>query len=273
MKIKLGIYFFLPLVVAFTSCVSSKKATYIQTERDPAKIVNIPSYRLENVVRFQPDDILGITVNVPGEQSVAQDYNLPLVPSANTENTGEGSSVDTGMGRQAFLVKKDGTIDFPVLGFIKVAGYTQSEMEDLLKELLKEHLNAPTVVTVRLLNFKITITGEVNSPGKYSVDRDQINLLEALALASDMTIYGRRDNVTLLRQQPDGAYKRVTLDISKENVISSPYFFLRQNDMIYVAPLKAKSQNADISPMFNTVLGSTTFAMSLVTFILMMMKK
>jgi len=272
MKIKSLIYFLLSLLIIFTSCVSSKKATYFQTKRNPGKIVDLPSYRLQSTVRFQPDDVLGITVNVPGEMTVAADYNLPLVPAANTENSTE-ETVSTGMGRQAFLVAKDGTIDFPVIGQIKVAGYTQSEMEALLKDLLRDKIKVPPVITVRMLNFKVMITGEVNAPGSYAVPSDHINLLEALALAGDMTIYGSRSNITLLRQNPDGTIKRVPLDISKEEIISSPYFYLKQNDELYVAPLKAKTQNSDISPMFSTVLGSTTFAMSLVTFILMMTKK
>lgn len=256
-----------------TSCISSKKIPYLQTgeKRDGSTIANIPSHRLENMVRFQPDDILGITVNVPGEQAVASDYNLPLVPAATTENSTE-SRVDQGMGRQGYLVSKEGTIDFPVFGKIKVAGLTQSELEDYLKELLLGKLEVSPVVTVRLLNFRIIITGEVGSPGPITVDRDNINILQALAMAGDMTIYGRRDNITLLRQKQDGEYMRVTLDISKEDIISSPYYFLQQNDVIYVTPVKARAQSADISPMFSLILSSTTFAMSLITFIIWLRK-
>jgi len=272
MKIKFGIYSLFFLLIILASCVSSKKVPYFQTEEDRVgKIIDLPSYRIESVVRFRPDDVLGITVNVPGEQTVSSDYNLPLVPVANTENSTE-ENVSSGYGRQAFLINKDGTIDFPVLGLIKVAGYTQGELEVYLKELLSAKLKVPSVVTVRMLNFKITITGEVSSPGVYSVDKDHVNLLEALALAGDMTIYGKRDDITLFRRKPNGDLTRISLDISKEEIISSPYFFLQQNDIIYVTPLKAKAQSADVSPMLNVVLGMTTFAMSLVTFVLMLAK-
>ena len=275
MKIKIGNYSisFLLLILS-VSCISSKKVQYFQTEGErKGKIIdNIPSYALQNTVRFQPDDVLGITVNVPGEQAVASDYNLPLVPAANSENSSE-ESVNLGVGRQAFLIAKDGTIDFPVLGVMKVAGYTQGELERYIKERLSEKLLAPPVVTVRLLNFTITLTGEVGGPGTYTVSKDHINLLEALALAGDMTIYGKRDDIVLLRPKPNGGYQRISLDISKEDIISSPYFFLHQNDIVYVKPSKAKTQTADVSPWLNLGMGISSFMMSLVTFVLLLTQK
>ena len=271
MKIKLGFSLFLLIVLA--SCGSSKKVTYFQSnENRKGRTVDLSSYRTESTVRFQPDDILGITVNVPGEQTVANDYNLPLVPAATSENSNE-ESVSQGYGRQAFLINKDGTIDFPVIGAIKVTGYTQSELEKYMKDRLREKLIAPSVVTVRLLNFRITVTGEVGSPGTYTVPKDNINILEALALAGDMTIYGKRDDITLLRQKPNGGYTRVSLDISKESIISSQYFFLRQNDVIYVSPISSKTQSADVSPRLSVVFGVSSFVMSFITFILFLNTK
>ena len=256
------------------SCSSSKKMQYFQSRERRKGIVvpNIPSYLNKNFVRFQPDDVLAITVNVPGEQGIASDYNLPVIPAATSENTTE-ESISQGIGRQAFLISKEGTIDFPVLGVIKVAGYTQGELEKYIKERLRGILIAPSVVTVRLLNFTVTVTGEVGSPGTYTVSRDHINILEALALAGDMTVYGKRDDILLLRTKPDGNYERISLDISKENIISSPYFFLHQNDILYVTPTKAKSQTADTSPWLNIGMGITSFAISLVTFAIYLSKK
>jgi len=266
MKIKIVIYSFLFLLLVLSSCGASKKVTYFQSAVDrQGKIVDFPTYRIENTVRFRPDDILGITVNVPGEQAVAGDYNLPLVPAATSENSTE-DFVSSAVGRQAFLIGKDGKIDFPVLGPLKVAGYTQGELEDFLKEKLDEKLKVLPIITVRMLNFKIYITGEVNSPGVIRIEKDHVNLLEALALAGDMTIFGKRDDIRLFRQKPDGGYTMYSLDISKEDIISSPYFFLQQNDQIYVLPVKAKTQSADISPMWGVSLGFTSFILSLVTF-------
>jgi len=272
MKIKFGVYSVFFLLLVLTSCGASKKVPYFQSDNNKqGKIVDFPSYRIENTIRFRPDDILGITVNVPGEPIVASDYNLPLVPAATTENSTE-DFVSTGIGRQAFLIGKDGTIDFPVIGRLKVAGYTQGELEDYLKERLSEKLIAPAIVTVRLLNFKIIANGEVGRPGEIKIDKDHINLLEALALAGDMTVFGKRDDIRLFRQKPDGGYTMYSLDISKEDIISSPYYFLQQNDVIYVMPVKAKSQTADVSPMLSVTMGVTGFVLSLVSFVLVLIK-
>jgi len=272
MKIKFGIYSFLFLLLILTSCGASKQVPYFQSNNNKqGKIVDLPSYRIENTVRFRPDDILAITVNVPGEPTIAADYNLPLVPTATTENSTE-DFVSTGTGRQAYLIGKDGTIDYPVIGRLKVAGYTQGELEEYMRERLTEALIDPPIVTVRLLNFKIIVTGEVNSPGEIKVEKDHINLLDALALAGDMTVYGKRDDIRLIRPKPDGGYTMYSLDISKEEIISSPYYFLQQNDEIYVMPVRAKSQNADISPMLNVTMGVTGFVISLVSFVLVLLK-
>ena len=183
---------------------------------------------------------------------MASDYNLPLIPSATTENSTEGT-INSGVGRQAFLIRKDGTIDFPVIGTIKVAGYTQEELEANLKALLMTKLLEPPVITVRLLNFSIFFSGEVGRPGRISVEKDNINLLEALSLAGDMTIFGKRDDVELWRPKPDGSYDRISLDISKEDIVSSPYYFLHQNDHIYVKPISAKTQATETSPRLTLI--------------------
>ena len=273
MKIKIGIYSLFVLFLIFESCSSSKNATYFQSrDNRKGRIVNVPSYRNESTIRFQPNDILGITVNVPGEPGVASDYNLSLIPKANTENSED--NVDMGMGRQTYLIKKDGTIDFPVIGKISVAGYTQVELEDYLKEVcMNKSLIEPPIITVRLLNFDIFVYGEVNSPGKIRIEnRDNINIVQVLSLAGDMTIYGKRDDILLKRQRPDGGYTLISLDISKENIISSPYFFLRQNDELYIKPNNAKTQSADISPRLNVILSVTSFLMSAATFVLFLTK-
>ena len=273
MKIKIWIYPLFVLLLIFESCGSSKKVIYFQSsESRKGQIVNLPSSRTENLVRFRPDDILGITVNVPGEPDVALDYNLPLIPIATPENATE-DYVNQALGRQSFLIKKDGTIDYPVVGNIKVVDYTQGELEEFLKKKLMENLKEPPIVTVRMMNFDIYVTGEVSNPGKFRVEKDHINITEALTLAGDMTVYGRRDDVILKRETPGGGYMLISLDMSKESIISSQYYFLQQNDVLYIKPNNARAQAADISPSLNTVLGISSFLMSLTTFVLMLTKK
>jgi len=273
MKVKIGIYSLFISLLIFESCSSSKKVIYFQsTESREGQVVDLPSYRNEKVIRFRPDDILGITVNIPGAPNVAADYNLPLIPSATSENSTE-SGVIQGVGRQGYLIKKDGTIDFPVVGNIKVSGYTQGELEDFLKEVVMRRAKVTPVITVRIMNFDVYVTGEVSRPGKVRIDKDNINILEVLSLAGDMTIYGRRDDILLKRQTPDGGYMLISLDISKEDIISSPYYFLQQNDELYVKPNNAKAQSGIVSPLLSVTIGVSSFLMSLVTFVLMLSRQ
>jgi polysaccharide export outer membrane protein len=169
-------------------------------------------------------------------------------------------------------VEKEGKIDFPVLGQIKVSGYTSPELEQYLKGLImNKYLKTPPVVTVRLLNFRVLVTGEVNRPGFVDMtNKDHLSLLEALAMAGDMTINGKRDDIQLLREMPDGTIKKVKLDISKIDIISNPYYYLHQNDIIYVTPNRAKAQAADSSPQLGTVLSIGSFLVSLVSFVLLL---
>jgi polysaccharide export outer membrane protein len=238
--------------------------------KDPGrKEVNIASYYKESSVRFQPDDVLSITVNLPASsaQSVAYDYNLPVQPVANDGD----EYINQGLGRQFYKVDKEGKIDFPVLGYIQVVGYTAAELQKYIKSLIyPKMVKEEPIVTVRLTNFSITVTGEVNRPGPITLTKDHVNLLEALAQAGDMTIYGRRDNIQLYREMPDGSIKRILLDISKSDIISSPYFYLRQNDAIYVMPNKVRAQLTDVNPQVGTVLSIGSFLMSLISFVLLL---
>ena len=256
--------FSLLLLLCAVSCTSYKNVPYFQVTGEPSEF-ETSSYSAKSAVRIQPDDILAITVNVVGEQKIALDYNLPIQPSA-TSYEGEGSDVNTGIGRQTYLVSKTGEIDFPTLGQIKVAGYSQEELQDYIKQLLRERIKVDPIVTVRLMNFKILVMGEVNRPGQITVSKDRIDLFEALALAGDLTIFGKRDNVLIRRQLPDGTFKYVRLDISKASVASSPYFYLRQNDMIYVQPTKTKTLQSDIS-LWSTVISVASFLVSIATFV------
>jgi polysaccharide export outer membrane protein len=257
--------FSLLLLLCAASCTSYQKVPYFQVDGEQPSEFETSSYSTKSVVRFQPDDVLAITVNVVGEQKIALDYNLPIQPSA-TSYEGEGSDVTTGIGRQTYLVSKKGEIDFPTLGLIKAAGYSQEELQDYIKQLLRERMKVDPVVTVRLMNFKILVIGEVSRPGQITVSKDRIDLFEALALAGDLTIHGKRDNVFVRRQLPDGTFKYVRLDISRVDVTTSPYFYLRQNDMVYVQPTKTKSLQSDIS-MWGTVMSVASFIVSVATFV------
>jgi len=170
------------------------------------------------------------------------------------------------------MVSKSGEIDFPTLGWIKVSGYTQEELQEYIKKLLRERMKVEPIVTVRLMNFKIMVTGEVNKPGQITVSKTQIDLFEALTLAGDLTISGKRSNVFVRRQLPDGSFKYVKLDISKADVTTSPYFYLRQNDLVYVQPNKMRSLQSDISA-WSTLMGVGSFLVSIATFVVLITRK
>ena len=151
-----------------------------------------------SIVRYQVDDVLNITVNAVEEPIIAADFNLPLQPLANTENSGE-DNVPQGTGRQSYRVNRQGEIDFPVLGLIKVEGLTEAELEALLKESLRRYLKTVPIISIRMQDFRISVLGEVGRPGQYNVTKNNINIFEALSLAGDMSIYGQRDKVKLMR--------------------------------------------------------------------------
>ena len=271
MKINIGLLSIcLCAIMLGSSCGASRKVTYLQFESSLGE-AEFYSQAKENVVRYQPDDVLSIVVNVVGAQAVAYDFNLPLQPAATTHNTDD--TLNPGVGRQTYMVNKEGQIDFPVLGAVKVSGLTQGELEKYLKSALRSYLKVDPVVTVRLMNFRITVLGEVKSPGQYSVSKDRLSILEALALAGDMTIYGKRDDVRLIREMPSGEVKIVSVDINRVQALSSPYFYLHQNDQLYVVPNSARSKSADIGSQTSLWFSIASVAFTVFNIVLSLTKK
>lgn len=268
-----NLLFFLLLTFCITSCTSSKKVPYLQTkDRDNRAEIDMISLYEENIIRFKVDDILSITINIPGEQSIAYDFNLPVQPSATTDNSSTGE-MSTGYGRQTYQVNRNGEINFPFLGLIKVSGYTKYELETYLKKELQKYIKVEPIVTVYLTNFYITVLGEVGRPGQYTVSKNHVNILEMISLAGDLTLYGQRDNVKIMRQMQDGEIKIITIDISQADIITSPYFYLAQNDLIYVEPNKMRVTSAYIGTSTNLILSLIGTGMSLISFIFLVTRK
>ena len=139
-------------------------------------------------------------------------------------------------------MNNDGEIDFPVLGRIKIGGLTKTEAENLIKTKLKPYLKETPIVNVRMTNYKISVLGEVARPGTFTVNNEKVNVLEALAMAGDMTVYGIRDNVKLIREDMDGRRSIINLNLNDANLIISPYYYLQQNDILYVTPNQTKAK-------------------------------
>ena len=216
-------------IIFITSCASRKNLVYFQDEPIEAGVlVSEPEQLI-----YKPDDIITINVSALDPDTV-RPFNLPVV--ANSTNVGLNAQAQLQV--QTYLVDYDGNIQFPVIGTIKVSGLTRTELTSLLTERISTYVNDP-IVNVRLANFTITIIGEVSRPGTFTIQDERITLLEALGMANDLTIYGARKNVLIIREV-DGKKKFGTVDLTSINTVNSPVYYLQQNDVIYVEPNKAR---------------------------------
>ena len=157
------------------------------------------------------------------------------------------------------VVAKNQEVDFPVIGRIHVAGKSKMEVEHLIQELLyPEYLNELPQVTVWIQNFSISVLGDVNRPGLFTIENERVSILDAIALAGDLAITGRRDNVLLVRVNSDGTKSIARINLNDKNLISSPYFYLQQNDVLYVQPNKSKANSAVVVPPTTSLIFSAT---------------
>jgi polysaccharide export outer membrane protein len=241
MKVIRKIFYSLTAVLVLASCGSQKDVPYFQNSES----VDLSKSQYLYDARIMPKDQLDIKVYTISPEASAP-FNMSTV---SVTSAGQGSSSSTsGGGTQNYLVSNDGTIEFPVLGRIKVVGLTKDECEDMILEKIRPYMAASEepIVTVRQANYTITVLGEVGSPGSIQVSREKINIYEALAMAGDMTVYGHRDRVKLFRENADGTRELHMLDLSDANIMNSPYFYLQQNDMIYVEPSIVKKQQGNL---------------------------
>ncbi len=255
--------FLVMLLLSLFSCSSQQKIAYLQDSSEDTKQSPEELYD----ARIKPKDLLTITVNTFDKEA-----SLPfnLVYPTGSANVVNGTSNETAI--QKYLVDNEGYIDFPVLGKIKVADLTKNEVESSIKEKLKPYLKETPVVIVRMVNYKISVIGEVNKPNTYTITNEKVNVLEALALAGDLTIYGKRDNVKLMRESSDGKRVVITLDLTDKNLINSPYFYLQQNDVLYVEPNKTKMRNSRYSALTGQVLSGVSVLVSVVSLVVTLSK-
>ncbi len=253
-----------------TSCTSYKHVPYMQNSRE----VNLEASAMLYEARIMPKDEMTITVSLPGGQEdreAVAPFNLTVHSS---RNGAERTTLSSQEALQTYLVRNDGTIDFPVLGTLKVGGMTVHELEDMIaSRLYGTYLKKHPVVTVHLSNYKISVLGEVNSPGSYTVSSEKVNIYDALALAKDMTVYGRRDNVKIVREDSTGKKSIYEVDLNDANLINSPYYYLQQNDVLYVTPNKTKARNSDIGSVTSTTFTVIGTLMSLTSLIVTLLNK
>ena len=255
MKIK-SILLMAVCAVVMASCTSYKNVPYLQNaEEIMAAQAELPLYD----AKIMPKDLLTVTVNTSDPEASAP-FNLTMQTAVNIAYS---SSLTSQASLQQYLVNNEGCIDFPVLGTLKVGGLTKNEAEDMIREKLKPYLKETPIVTVRMSNYKISVLGEVARPGTFTVSNEKVNVLEALAMAGDMTIWGLRNNVKLVREKENGAKEIVLLDLNQADIIHSPYYYLQQNDILYVSPNKTKAKNSDIGQSTSLWVSATSILVSL----------
>ena len=232
-----------------TSCISQRKLSYLHdvtaASADSINKTYTPQY--ENVI--MQGDVLSILVNALDIEAV-QVFNMPL---ANVQRLASRTVTTSGGGSiQGYKVDPDGNINFPVLGMLHVEGLTTSELRDTLTTLISQSVKNP-IVNISFQNSSITVLGEVKNPGRHTLDRQGINIFEAVGLAGDLTIYGKRQNV-LISREVDGKMEFARLNLNDEAIFASPYFHIRQNDVIYVEPNNARSLASQNVPLYLSVI-------------------
>ena len=253
-------YLVVCMAVFFTACTSTKKIIYLQY------VVPLKQQEIEQKyeVIIHGDDLLAIMVN-SRDPELALPFNMPMVSYQLGSNTGGQKRV------LGYLVDTNGNIDFPILGEIHVEGLTRMQLTELIKnKLIEGDLIKDPIVTVQFLNFKISVMGEVGRPGSFTISGDRITLLEALSMAGDLTIYGRRDRVGVIREN-NGKRTILFHDLRSADIFNSPCYYLQQNDIVYVEPNKAKSGQSSINQ--NNSIGVWVSVISLLTTIAVLIFK
>ena len=254
------------VILLLASCQSYKKVPYLQD----VEVVEQTTQQ-ENLydAKIMPKDLLTIVVSCTSPE-LAVPFNLTVASPASV--AAGSSQLTTQPVLQPYLVDNEGKINFPVLGELKVGGLTKREAEQLIVDKLKPYIKETPIVTVRMVNYKISVLGEVARPGTFTISNEKVNLLEALAMAGDMTVYGLRDDVKLIRENANGKQEIIPLDLNKAETILSPYYYLQQNDIIYVTPNKAKARNSDIGTSTSLWFSATSILVSIASLLFNILK-
>ena len=243
---------FIKLVSVFTamlvisSCASRKEIVYLQNIDDTASYENSKSYE----AKLQPDDLLSIIVSADSPEVTAP-FNLPDFEGNDAENRGF----------KTYLIDSEGYIDFPILRKQKLGGLTRTEAHAKLITAISEYINNPTI-NLRIVNYKISVLGEVLKPGSYNISGERVTILEALSMSGDLTIYGKRENILVIREI-EGKKTFARLDLTKSDILNSPYYYLGQNDVVFVEPNKTKINSSKIGPDIGVIISSISVLIAL----------
>jgi len=238
--------FFFLILVTFTSCSLNKKIVYLQSDEKAKGTTEMINYE----PLIQPDDEVLIVISAENPE-VTVPYNI--ITTSNSQ---------TGSARQGYLIDKEGNVDFPILGKIKIGGLTRIQAVNKIRTLLANDIKDPTV-NLRVINFKVSVLGEVASPGVKTINSERLTLLDAISMSGDLTVYGKRNSIMIVREI-DGTRTIAKVDITKRDFMNSKYYYLEHNDIIYVEPNKTKINSSAIGPNVSIIVS----ILSLVTTIL-----
>ena len=230
------------LFLTLSSCVSKKEVVYFQNAKDFESIVDTDTF----TPKFKVNDIVSVFVSTFDLEAV-KPFNLFI----------EGGGVSAQPQLLDYLIDIEGNIDYPVLGKIKLLGLSVKEAQNLFKEKLSLYLKDP-IINIRILNFRISVLGEVRSPGRYNVSGERITILEALALAGDLNIKGHRENVLIIRDF-NGTKTYTRVDLTNKELFNSPVYYLTQNDVVYVEPNNSAVSGASGDARIGTIISITSF--------------
>jgi polysaccharide biosynthesis/export protein len=224
--------------VACTSCRSYKDIPYFTDFPDTSYRTSVQTQAFKSPV-IKPDDLLNITIETIDPEITA------LLNSANAVTQSVGSSVSPQMQTvSGYLVDKNGEVELPFAGKLKLAGYTTIEAREVVRTAMAKFVKDP-MVNIKFSNFKVTVMGEVTRPAIYIMPTEKVTLFDALSQAGDLTIFGRRENVLVIRDTLDDQKTMIHLNLNSKNIINSPYFYLQPNDVVYVEPNEAKAASTD----------------------------
>ncbi len=257
------VLFALIALAVLASCTGAKEFTYFQNIED----VELESTLAKYSAQLMPKDQLTITVNA-SDENLATMFNLTV-----SRATAYGSAnISTGSQRSliTYVVDNEGFINYPVLGKIYVAGMTRTELQDYICEQIKPYFGAEEqpIVTVTLTNYRVTVIGEVASPKVVTIGNDRESVLEVIAQAGNLGTYGKRKNVLVIREDVNGEKTFKRLDFTDANIMNDPYYYVQQNDVIYVEPNKQKRLSSDVGTLTTFSLTMLSTLMTLCTFMI-----
>lgn len=248
-------------VALFASCASYKDIIYFQdiSDRELQPLLN------EYEATIKKDDRLSIVVS-GSDKTVTAPYNLTL-----SELSSTSASTNPEQSTLSYLVDAEGNIEFPILGTLHVEGMTRNELVRFLTEEIGKDVKDP-IVYVNFKNFKITVLGEVRSPGTYTIDSEKISVLQALGRAGDLNLTAKRDGILLIREV-DGVQQHYTLDLRNSDILESPYFYMQQNDVLYVPPSPTRvAQGTAATGLWSSALSTISSAISVITLVVALSK-